>query len=49
MRSRYSPYSVRFIAWDDPEIGIEWPIREPTVSAKDKRAQRLQQMIDRLG
>jgi dTDP-4-dehydrorhamnose 3,5-epimerase len=32
-----------------PEIGIEWPIGEPTVSAKDKRAQRLKEMIDRLG
>lgn len=22
--------------WDDPEIGIEWPIRDVTVSAKDQ-------------
>lgn len=24
------------IAWDDPEIGIEWPTREPLLSAKDR-------------
>jgi len=37
------------IAWDDPDIGIEWPINEPIVSEKDKRAPRLKEMIDRLG
>jgi dTDP-4-dehydrorhamnose 3,5-epimerase len=23
------------IRWDDPEIGVEWPVAEPIVSAKD--------------
>jgi dTDP-4-dehydrorhamnose 3,5-epimerase len=45
----YDPADEVSIAWDDPEIGIEWPIEEPMVSAKDKRAQRLKEMIDRLG
>ena len=44
----YDPADEISIAWDDPEIGIEWPIEQPIVSAKDQRAQRLQQMIDRL-
>jgi hypothetical protein len=44
----YDPADEISIAWDDPEIGIEWPISEPMVSAKDKRAQRLKEMIDRL-
>jgi dTDP-4-dehydrorhamnose 3,5-epimerase len=37
------------IAWDDPDIGIEWPIAEPIVSDKDKRAPKLKQIVDRLG
>jgi dTDP-4-dehydrorhamnose 3,5-epimerase len=45
----YDPADEISIAWDDPEIGIEWPIKEPIVSAKDKRAQTLKQMVDRLG
>lgn len=30
------------IAWDDPELAIDWPIAEPSLSAKDQRAPRLQ-------
>lgn len=33
----YSPASERCIAWDDPEIGIEWPIDfSPSLSGKDE-------------
>ncbi len=31
----------RAIAWNDPAIGIEWPIAEPLLSAKDAAAPRL--------
>jgi dTDP-4-dehydrorhamnose 3,5-epimerase len=31
----------RSIAWDDPDIGIMWPIAQPLLSAKDKLASRL--------
>jgi dTDP-4-dehydrorhamnose 3,5-epimerase len=24
------------LAWNDPDVGIEWPIRDPTISAKDR-------------
>ena len=36
------------IRWDDPEIGIEWPIRQPILSDKDRDAPRLRQLRDRL-
>jgi dTDP-4-dehydrorhamnose 3,5-epimerase len=29
------------VAWNDPEIGIAWPITEPALSAKDATAPRL--------
>lgn len=33
------------ILWNDPAIGIEWPVREPILSAKDARAQTLEQWL----
>ncbi len=44
----YDPTSELSIAWNDPEIGIEWPISEPLLSAKDADAPRLADVIDRL-
>jgi dTDP-4-dehydrorhamnose 3,5-epimerase len=29
------------VLWNDPEIGIRWPIEEPTLSKKDQSAQTL--------
>ncbi len=30
--------------WADPDVGIRWPIAEPTVSARDKDAPRLAEL-----
>jgi dTDP-4-dehydrorhamnose 3,5-epimerase len=33
----YAPAAERSLAWNDPELGIDWPIDgEPLLSAKDK-------------
>lgn len=32
----YSPEHDRGIRWDDPEIGIDWPVSQPVLSAKDQ-------------
>ena len=29
------------IAWDDPDVGIDWPVTEPALSGKDANAPRL--------
>ncbi|HZR63520.1 MAG TPA: dTDP-4-dehydrorhamnose 3,5-epimerase [Terriglobales bacterium] len=33
------------IRWDDPAIGIEWPVKDPSLSAKDQQAQTLSQWL----
>lgn len=37
----YAPANERGIAWNDPDIGIKWPISKPVLSAKDAAAPRL--------
>jgi dTDP-4-dehydrorhamnose 3,5-epimerase len=36
------------VAWNDPDIGIQWPITTPVLSEKDKAAPRLAAQLDRL-
>lgn len=38
----YSASSELGVAWDDPEIGIRWPIESPQLSEKDRRNRRLE-------
>ena len=35
------------ILWNDPAIGIEWPVAEPLLSPKDASAQTLAQWLER--
>lgn len=37
----YSKIHERGIKWDDPSIGIDWPVKNPIVSAKDSLLPRL--------
>ncbi len=34
----YNPKTEGAIRWDDPAIGIDWPVSDPTVSDKDAAA-----------
>ena len=44
----YDPGSEISVRWDDPAIGIEWPISEPVLSEKDAAAKTLAELEDRL-
>jgi dTDP-4-dehydrorhamnose 3,5-epimerase len=35
--SHYTPEAEGGIPWNDPDLGIPWPVESPLVSAKDRR------------
>lgn len=37
----YNSKAESGIRWDDPAVGIEWPVKEPVLSDKDRNAQSL--------
>jgi dTDP-4-dehydrorhamnose 3,5-epimerase len=39
--SYYDPELESGIAWDDPEIAVDWPVRDPVLSDRDRGAPRL--------
>lgn len=36
------------LAWNDPEIGVKWPVDEPLLSPKDRDGKPLSRLLDRL-
>jgi len=34
----YAPEAEHSVVWNDPRIGIRWPVAEPLLSAKDRNA-----------
>ncbi len=43
----YNNKSESGIRWDDPEIGIEWPLKDVLLSEKDRNAQTLAQWLSK--
>jgi dTDP-4-dehydrorhamnose 3,5-epimerase len=39
----YAPKEERGVRWNDPKLAIEWPIRDPIMSEKDKMLPTLDQ------
>jgi len=48
LSSLYDPATEAGIAWDDPEVGVEWPIDDPQLSERDRKAPRLSEIADEL-
>ena len=44
----YDPASEVGIAWNDPSLAIDWPVREPSLSPRDRANPILADVMDRL-
>lgn len=42
----YAPEHERAVIWNDPEIGVDWPITDPVLSDKDAIAPKLADQPD---
>ncbi|MDX5627797.1 MULTISPECIES: dTDP-4-dehydrorhamnose 3,5-epimerase [unclassified Brenneria] len=40
----YNPANEGCLLWNDPDVGIEWPVIEPLLSEKDKLGKRFKEL-----
>ena len=43
----YNPAAEGGILWNDPDIGIQWPVSDPLLSEKDKKYPTLRELASR--
>ena len=48
LSSYYDPETEAGIAWDDPDVGIDWPVNDPQTSERDDNAPKLADIADEL-
>jgi dTDP-4-dehydrorhamnose 3,5-epimerase len=48
LSSTYDPATESGIAWNDPDVGVEWPLEDPLLSERDKQAPRLAEVAETL-
>ena len=48
LSSPYDPATEAGIAWDDPDVAVEWPLGDPQTSERDRSAPRLAEIADEL-
>ncbi len=46
--SLYDPLTEAGIAWDDPDVGVDWQVADPLLSERDKSAPRLAEIAETL-
>lgn len=44
----YDPDDEIAVRWDDPDIGVQWPVEDPIVSEKDQKAPHWAEVVDKL-
>jgi len=42
----YTPAAEGTLAWNDPEINVDWPIAEPVLSSRDQNGMSLRQYLE---
>ncbi|MDX6590024.1 MAG: dTDP-4-dehydrorhamnose 3,5-epimerase [Solirubrobacterales bacterium] len=48
LSSLYDPLTETGIAWDDPDIGVDWQVAEPLLSERDRNAPKLAEIAETL-
>ena len=48
LSSLYDPETENGIAWNDPDVGVEWPVSEPLLSQRDISAPTLAEVAETL-
>lgn len=43
--SYYDGSEMHAVAWDDPDLAVPWPVRNPIVSARDRENLRLRELL----
>jgi len=44
----YDPGGELGVIWNDPDIGIEWPVSDPVLSSRDAGSPRVRDVLDKL-
>ncbi len=42
--SYYAPQDERGMAWNDPTVGVDWPVRDPILSSRDQHHPALMEL-----
>ena len=48
LSSLYDPLTETGIAWDDPDVGVDWQVAEPLLSERDRNAPKLAEIAETL-
>lgn len=43
----YTPSAEGAVAWNDPDLAVEWPIEQPVVSPKDMKAMSFKEYLEK--
>lgn len=41
----YDPKKIKGIAWDDPDINVDWPLKNPIISERDRNNPTLREVF----